>query len=263
MGVSYNAYIITLLVPPAILSYINADLGPSPAYTWITISWNLGGAIFVTIGGRLSDIFGRRYFFLAGAMLLLIGSIVGATGQSIGQMIASGAIFGSGGGFLEMAYGAVQEIVPNEWRVATIGMFDAFGIIAQSMPLVAWVLIKYTHSWRNAYYLIIGWSTLNLAYLYFFYNPPAFKTKHSATGLTRMELVKNFDWLGLFLFLSGCTLFLVGVNWGGSLYPWTSAPVIAPIVIGLCILIGLGFYEAFGNLKEPLLPPRLFKQVRE
>lgn len=100
-------------MPPAILSYINADLGPDRTFTWITISWNLGGAIFVTIGGRLSDILGRRYFFLAGASLLLVGSIVGATGQTIGQMIASGAIFGCGSGFLEMAYGAVQEIVPN------------------------------------------------------------------------------------------------------------------------------------------------------
>jgi MFS family permease len=108
MALSYNAYVFTLLMPPAILSYINADLGPDPAYTWISISWNLGGAIFVTIGGRLSDIFGRRYFFLAGCSLLVVGSIVGATGQTISQMIASGAIFGAGSGFLEMAYGAVQ-----------------------------------------------------------------------------------------------------------------------------------------------------------
>src|SRR5690349_16688303 len=108
MALSYNAYVFTLLMPPAILSYINADLGPDPTFTWVATSWNLGGAIFVTIGGRLSDILGRRYFFLSGAFLLLIGSSVGATGQSIPQMIASGAIFACGSGFLEMAYGAVQ-----------------------------------------------------------------------------------------------------------------------------------------------------------
>ena len=94
MGMCYNAYLFTLLIPPAILTFINADLGPDPRYTWITISWNLGGAMFVTVGGRLSDIFGRRYFFIAGAVLLIIGSIVSATGKSIGQMIAGGAIFG-------------------------------------------------------------------------------------------------------------------------------------------------------------------------
>ncbi|KAF2837083.1 MFS general substrate transporter [Patellaria atrata CBS 101060] len=262
MGMCYNAYLFTLLIPPAILGAINADLGPDPRYTWITISWNLGGAMFVTVGGRLSDIFGRRYFFLTGAVMLIIGSIICATGQSINQMIAGGAIFGAGSGFLEMAFGAVQEIVPNEWRMATIGLFDASSVIAQIMPLVAWVMIKNTHSWRNAYYLMIGFQCLNVAFLFFFYHPPTFKTKHRADGKTRGELLREFDWLGLFLFIAGCTLFIVGVNWGGTLYPWTSATTLAPIIVGFMTLVGLGFYERYADLKEPLLPPRLFKQVR-
>jgi hypothetical protein len=105
---SYNAYIFTLLIPSATLSFINADLGPDPKYTWITISWNLGGAIFITIAGRMSDIFGRRWFFISGAFILTIGSILGATAQSIDQMIATGVLFGVGSGFLETAFGAVQ-----------------------------------------------------------------------------------------------------------------------------------------------------------
>jgi MFS family permease len=108
MAMCYNAYLFSLFIPPSMLSFINADLGPDPRYTWITISWNLGGAILVTVAGRLSDLFGRRYFFLTGAVIVFIGSIVGATGHSINQMIASGAIFGIGSGFLEMALGAVQ-----------------------------------------------------------------------------------------------------------------------------------------------------------
>lgn len=108
MGMCYNAYLFTLLIPPAILTFINKELGPDPRYTWITISWNLGGAIFVTIGGRLSDIFGRRYFFITGSCIIIIGSIVSATGQSIDQMIAGGALFGAGSGLLEMSFGAVQ-----------------------------------------------------------------------------------------------------------------------------------------------------------
>lgn len=113
MGSSYNAYVFTLLIPPAILALINAELGPSPVYTWITISWNLGGAILVTVSGRLSDIFGRRWFFITGSSFLILGAIIGATGQSIPQMIVSGAIFGAGSGFLETAYGAVQVQSPH------------------------------------------------------------------------------------------------------------------------------------------------------
>ncbi|KAH7126113.1 fungal trichothecene efflux pump [Dactylonectria macrodidyma] len=262
MAMSYNAYLFTLLIPPAILSFINAELGPETTYTWITISWNLGGAIFVTIGGRLSDIFGRRWFFICGAATLVLGAIVGATGQSIGQMIASGAIFGSGAGLLEMAFGAVQEIVPNEWRMVTIGLFDASSIIAQLMPITSWAIIKYTGEWRNAYYVMIAFQVFNTGFLWAFYHPPSFRTKHGTSTRTKPDLLKSFDWIGLVMFMVGCTLFIIGVNWGGTLHPWKSAASLAPIILGLLILVALGFYEAYGNIQEPLLPARLFKQVR-
>jgi hypothetical protein len=147
--------------------------------------------------------------------------------------------------------------------MTTIGLFDASSIISQLTPLMSWAIIKYTHSWRNAYYMMIGFQCLNLIFLYFFYNPPAFRTKHANDGKSKLQLLKEFDWFGLFLFIAGCTLFIVGISWGGSLHPWKSAPTIAPIVVGFCTLVALGFYEQYSNIKEPLLPPRLFKQVRQ
>ena len=63
---------------------------------------------------------------LFGASLGLVGCIVGATGQSISQMIASGVILGTGSGFQEMSYACIQEIVPNSWRIYAIGEFKWF-----------------------------------------------------------------------------------------------------------------------------------------
>jgi MFS family permease len=121
LTMQFNAYIFTLLIPSTTLSTINADLGPDPNYTWVTVSWTLAASIIVSVGGRLSDIFGRRYFMLFGASLSLVGCIVGATGQTINQMIASGVILGTGSGFQEMSYACIQEIVPNSWRIYAIG----------------------------------------------------------------------------------------------------------------------------------------------
>lgn len=125
-------------MPAVILSSINADLGPDPNYPWITIwyalslsltlalivvcSWNLGAAVVVTIGGRLSDIFGRRWFLISGAVFGAIGAVVGATGQTIPQMIGAGVLMGIGGGFGEMIFASVQEIVPNERRLFILGI---------------------------------------------------------------------------------------------------------------------------------------------
>lgn len=41
---------------------------------------------------------------LLGSFLGFIGALLGATGQSVNQMIASGVFFGIGAGFQEMSY---------------------------------------------------------------------------------------------------------------------------------------------------------------
>jgi MFS family permease len=263
MCFAYNAYLFTLLIPSATLSLINADLGPDTRYTWITISWNLGGAIFITIGGKMSDIFGRRWFFIGGSVILVIGSILGATAHSIDQMIATGVLFGVGSGLLETCFSAVQEIVPNKSRGLYTGLMDISSVVSQIMPLIAWVMIKYTGTWRNMYYLMIGFQSLACVWLYCFYHPPTFKTKHASDGKTKAQLLKEFDWIGLFLFISGCALFIVGVNWGGTVYPWKSAGTLAPIIVGFFTLVALGVYETHGNLKNPILAPHLFRQFRQ
>jgi MFS family permease len=112
---------MSLLIPSTTLSYINQELGPSPYYSWITIVWQLGGSIIVSISGRLSDIFGRRYFMITGASISIVGCLVGANGKSIDMMIVSGTLFGIGSGFQEMAYACIQEMLPNKHRMVGVG----------------------------------------------------------------------------------------------------------------------------------------------
>lgn len=76
---------------------------------------------------------------------------------------------------------------------------------------------------------------------------------------TRTQLIKNFDYVGTFLFIAGFVLFLMGLSWGGAAYAWKSAPVISTLIIGGVCLIALAFYEIYAPLKEPLIPVHLFK----
>ena len=119
---------MTLLIPSTTLSYINAELGPSENYAWITVVWQLGAAIVVSVGGRLADIFGRRYFMLTGAIISIVGCLVGANGKNIDMMIASGTLFGIGSGFQEMAYACIQEMIPNKHRMVGVGKLTSSSI---------------------------------------------------------------------------------------------------------------------------------------
>lgn len=109
---------------------------------------------------------------------------------------------------------------------------------------------------------MFSWHTAALIFMFFFYHPPDFSMKHRVDGKTKLQLLGELDYVGIFLFIAGGVLFLLGVNFGGRQYPWSHAGTITPIVLGLTCYIVLGFWEAYADLKYPLLQPRLFKKVR-
>lgn len=57
-----------------ILGAINADIGPDDRYVWISLIYNAALAILLSPVGRLSDIFGRRHFFVGGAVVTVGGA---------------------------------------------------------------------------------------------------------------------------------------------------------------------------------------------
>ncbi|KAG9249765.1 fungal trichothecene efflux pump [Emericellopsis atlantica] len=259
-----NAYIMSMLIPATTLPMINAELGPDPNSTWITLNWTFGASMIVSIGGRLSDIFGRRYFMMTGAIISICGALVGANGRSINMMIASGALFGVGSGFQELCYACVQELVPNRYRIAAVGGLDVSLAIAFSSPVISYAFIAYQDiGWRGAYWYLFSFHCMAFILLFLFYTPPDFETKHRADGKTKWQLVKQMDWVGVLLFLSGGALFLIGVNFGGRTYPWTHPGTLAPIIIGGCCFIAVGFWCSYAKLEYPLFPPKLFRKVRE
>lgn len=135
---------------------------------------------------------------------------------------------------------------------------------SQFSALIAYALVAYSPlKWRTAYYWCFTFEALALIMLTSFYFPPAFKTKHREDRKTKTQLLKELDYVGLLLFSAACSILLMGINWGGSLHPWKSAAVIAPITLAGVLFIVLGFWEAYATLKYPLLPPKLFRKGRD
>jgi len=60
--------------------------------------WSLAGSVAFAIAGQLSDYFGRRWILLFSQALLIIGHIIGASSQSVGQSIAAMVVVGFGTG---------------------------------------------------------------------------------------------------------------------------------------------------------------------
>lgn len=112
---------------------------------------------------------------------------------------------------------------------------------------------------RIMFWIAIGYGAFSLVGTAFFYFPPAHPR---LDGKTRWEEFKELDFIGAFLFVAGLTVFLFGLNAGGKTYPWLSGGSLAPLILGLLVLIGAFIYD-FTIPNDPLFPWYLFKNFRE
>ena len=129
-------------------------------------------------------------------------------------------------------------------------------------PKVAFAFQETSVRWRGSFYLLIALNVVSILCWYFFYHPPTFKMLHRKK--LAKELLKNFDWIGLFLCSGGLTLIILGLQWGGQLYAWKSPAVIITIALGGVSLFFIApLYEVWVSRsgKEPYLPLPLFKNM--
>lgn len=77
------------------------------------------------------------------------------------------------------------------------------------------------------------------------YQPP--KRHTQLDHLSFWQKLRRLDLMGAGLLTTGLTLFLVGLNLGGTEFTWTAAPVLTTLLIGILVLILFGLYEWKGT----------------
>jgi len=67
-------------------------------YAWIFTAYFLASSVTVPVVGKLSDLFGRRPFYIGGLLIFLLGSIISGLAQNMYELIGARALTGVGGG---------------------------------------------------------------------------------------------------------------------------------------------------------------------
>ncbi|KAI9723273.1 MAG: hypothetical protein M1812_001155 [Candelaria pacifica] len=258
VGLGLMAAVAGFAFPAPILSVINKDVGPNASYVWIGLVYTLTLAIGLLLVGRLSDLFGRRWFFIGASFFGLIGCIVCATAKNVPSLIGGTTLIGLGASGQQQFAIVIGELVPMKHRLMANGYIYLWCIPLSSFaPVVANSLILHTAAgWRWCYYILIIVNILSGTCYFLFYHPPTFEMKWR--NKTKMQQVKDTDFVGIVLFAGGLFVFLLGISWGGVVHPWKSGAVISTIIIGFLALVAFVLYEIFMPLKEPLVPMRLF-----
>ncbi|KAN0067484.1 Major Facilitator Superfamily domain containing protein [Elaphomyces granulatus] len=233
---------------PTITHYFQSDSG----YTWIGSAYLLTAAAFTPSWGKLSDIWGRKPILLIAAGVFFIGSTLAATSVSISMLIAARAIQGIGGGGLVVLVNiCVSDLFSMRNRGKYLGFIAVVWAVASALgPILGGVFAEKV-SWRWCFYInlpitgtvfILLWMLLKLD------NP---KTPV-------WDGLKAVDWVGSITMIGGTLMILLGLDFGGVSYPWSSATVICLIIFGV-VVIALFIVNEWRFAKYPVIPLRIFK----
>ena len=116
-------------------------------------------------------------------------------------------------------------------------------------PVVGGVLTEKV-TWRWCFYINLPISGVAIFVLFF-----VLKLHNPKTGVR--EGLAALDWMGSLAIVGGTIMFLLGLEFGGVTFPWSSAEVICLIVFGL-VLVGVFIVVEWKVAKFPLIPMRLF-----
>lgn len=254
------SFVIAEVIPLFLITLftvISYDVGDPHKSIWLIVSQFIAVASIVPFVGPLIDLIGRKMITLVSLGLVAAAMIILGTSQTIVGIIVAMTVSGIGIGILLLtSIASVTELVPTHKRGLTIG-YIVMGFLPFA-PASLYGQLLAEHSWRYVGLVIGLMSAVAFVILAVFYKPPP---RPNGAGLTKRQYLKRIDWAGGALGITGVTVFLVGLNWGGQDYPWKSVHVIACLTFGLATLIAFALYEKL-LAKHPMFPGRLAKQKR-
>ncbi len=231
---------------------IGDDLHGLSVQAWVTTAYLITSTITTPLYGKLSDLYGRKPFFLAAISIFLVGSTLSAFSTSMYMLAAFRAVQGLGaGGLFSMALAIIGDIVPPRERARYQGYFLAvFGTSSVLGPVIGGFFAG-----QSSILAISGWRWV------FLVNVPiglvALVVVNKVLNIPHTRRDHRIDWPGAIALTVGLVPLLIiaeqGRTWG-----WASGRALLCYVVGL---VGLATFVAaearMGD--DALIPLRFFR----
>ncbi|MFL6008045.1 MAG: MDR family MFS transporter [Rubrobacteraceae bacterium] len=233
------------IVSPA-MPVIVSELGGIEHYSWIATSALLVSAVTVPVIGKLSDVYGRRGFYIAGLVVFMLGSILAGAAQGFWWLVAARAVQGFGmGTIMPLSQTIIGDIISARERGRYMGYIGAvFGVASIAGPLAGgWITDNF--SWRWLFYVNLPFGVAALAFILAYLHIPHVPRRH------------KLDYAGFVALPIALVAVLLATTWGGTTYPWDSWQIVSLYAAGVVVLIGFLVNEYYAA--EPVLPLRLWK----
>ncbi|HEY0215242.1 MAG TPA: MDR family MFS transporter, partial [Cellulomonas sp.] len=232
---------------------IGDDLNGLSLQAWVTTAYLMTSTIATPLYGKLSDIYGRKPFYLGAVALFVLGSLLSGTADSMYQLAIYRGVQGLGaGGLMSLAITILGDLVPPRERARYQAYFLAvWGTSSVLGPVIGGFFagadsILGIVGWRWVFLVNVPIGVIGLAVIWrVLHLPPVRRVEH------------RIDWPGaLALVVALVPLLLVaeqGRSWG-----WGSGRAVACYLVGAVGVVA--FLLAERRLgKDALLPLHLFR----
>jgi EmrB/QacA subfamily drug resistance transporter len=218
---------------------------------WVTTAYLVTSTVTTPLYGKLSDLYGRKPFYLFAISVFVIGSILCGFAQSIYELAAYRALQGIGaGGLMSLAFAIVGDMVPPRERGRYQGYFmSVFATSSVLGPVLGgWFAgqgsILGVDGWRWIFYINVPIGVIALVVVSRVLHTPTKRSEH------------RIDYLGAGLLTAAVVPVLLlaekGHEWG-----WTSGTSLLLLAIAL-VSLGLFVPRERKMGEEAILPLRVF-----
>jgi EmrB/QacA subfamily drug resistance transporter len=235
-----DATVVNIALPSAqrALGFPNGDR------QWVVTAYALAFGSLLLVGGRLGDMFSRKWVFITGLIGFAIASAIGGAAGSFLVLVLARALQGAFGAIL--APSALGTLVstfrdPRE-RGRAFGVFGSVAAAGGAVGLILGGALTQYFSWRWCLYVNLVFAAIAVA--------GALAWISSTRPATRPQM----DWPGAVLACAGLFLIVFGFSHAESA-GWTAALTIGSLVLGVLLLAG--FVIAERRVAHPLLPLRI------
>lgn len=229
------------------MATIVSDLQGFDQFVWVTSVYMVAVMAGTPIFGKLSDMYGRKRFFIFGLIVFLIGSALCGMAGNMLQLILFRAIQGIGGGALmPIAFTIVFDLFPPEKRGKMTGLLGAvFGTSSIMGPLLG-AFITDNIGWEWIFYVNVPIGIISLLLILTSYKESVPNQK------------QRIDWTGAATLVGAVICLMFGLELGGNTFAWNS-PQILGLFAGFIILF-IVFLFAETRASEPIISFEMFRK---
>ena len=144
----------TMLLPaiPDIIEEFDISYNTS---SWILSAYLIAGAVATPLGGKLSDIYGRKKMVIIILIIYIIGITLGGLSTNISFLIVARVIQGIGISMFPIAFGIIRDQFPIDKLAIGVGVFSSMFAAGSVVGLALGANIIENFGWRTTFFSIV------------------------------------------------------------------------------------------------------------